>query len=77
MVLFGKKPGKPGTTITPACAYCAFGQHATDPRMMLCEKRGVVATTYHCHKYVYDPLERIPRRQPKLPQFTAADFSLE
>ncbi len=77
MALFGKKAGKPGATITPACAYCAFGQRATDPRMILCEKSGVVAPTYHCRKYQYDPLARVPRRRPKLPHFTSEDFSLE
>lgn len=77
MALFGKKAGKPGTTIPPACEYCSYGQHGANPRMILCEKTGVVAPTYHCRKYQYDPLERIPHRQPKLPDFSVADFSLD
>ncbi len=77
MALFGKKIGKPGTTIAPACEYCVYGQRAADPRMILCEKNGVVAPTYHCRRYQYDPLARIPKRQPKLPGFTAEDFSLD
>lgn len=63
--------------IAPACEYCAFGQPAHDPRFILCEKRGVVSPGYHCRHYRYDPLLRVPRRQPKLPDFTAADFSLD
>ena len=77
MGIFGRKPGKPGATISPACEYCVFGQRSADPRHILCEKNGVVAPDYHCRRYQYDPLERIPRRRPKLPTFTAEDFSLD
>ncbi len=75
MALFGKKVGKPGTTISPACEYCTYGQRAADPRMILCE--GVVSPDYHCRRYQYDPLARVPKRQPKLPTFSAEDFSLD
>ncbi len=66
-----------GSGIPPACEYCQFGQASADPRMILCDKRGVVSPGYHCRKYVYDPLQRIPRRKPKLPGFKPEDFSLE
>ena len=66
-----------GATIAPACAYCAFGQAGTDPRMILCTRRGVVTPDFHCRKYQYDPLLRVPRRQPKLLSFSPEDFSLE
>ncbi|MBQ7859054.1 MAG: hypothetical protein IJ347_02815 [Faecalibacterium sp.] len=66
-----------GATIAPACEYCANGRRASDPRMILCERKGVVSPQYHCRKYQYDPLLRIPKRQPKLPSFTADDFSLD
>lgn len=77
MSLFGRKSGKPGTTISPACAYCTHGQYTTDHRMILCEKSGVISPNYHCRRYQYDPLARIPKRQPKLPTFSAEDFSLD
>jgi hypothetical protein len=66
-----------GETIPPACRYCAYGQFGTDPRMILCQKRGVVTPDFHCRKYQYDPLLRVPRRQPKLPSFSPEDFSLD
>ena len=66
-----------GATIAPACEYCAHGRKATDPRMILCEKKGVVSPDYRCRKYEYDPLLRVPKRRPKLPSFSAEDFSLD
>lgn len=66
-----------GKTIEPACAYCEHGRSATDPRMILCSKKGVVSPYFKCRKYIYDPLRRVPRRQPKLPSFSAEEFSLD
>lgn len=66
-----------GATIPPACEYCAYGRKATDPRMILCEKKGVVSPQDHCRRYEYDPLLRVPRRQPRLPSFSPEDFSLD
>ena len=66
-----------GATISPACEYCLHGRRAADDKMILCSLRGVVSPYYQCRKYVYDPLRRIPRRQPKLPEFSPEDFSLE
>ena len=45
--------------------------------MVLCTKKGLVSTLYSCRKFLYDPLQRIPRRRPELPSFTAEDFSLD
>ena len=36
----------------------------------------VVYKHYHCKKFVYQPLKRIPRRKPQAEQFDAKDFSL-
>ena len=68
---------KTDSAIPPACEYCVFGRRATDPRMILCEKKGVVAPSFHCRRYQYDPLQRVPQRQPKLPVFSPEDFSLD
>lgn len=72
-----RKPLMFGATIPPACEYCAYGRRAADPKMVLCELRGVVSPYYKCRKYEYDPLRRVPHRQPKLPEFTPEDFSLD
>lgn len=66
-----------GANIAPACIYCEYGRRATDPRMILCSKQGVVSPYHKCKKFEYDPLRRVPRRQPKLPEFSAEDFSLD
>lgn len=73
--MFRKKPMF-GQTIPPACEYCEKGRRAADPRMILCSKKGVVSPYYRCRKYVYDPLRRVPKRQPKLPTFSIDDFIL-
>lgn len=66
-----------GANVSPACIYCEFGRKATDPSKILCNKKGVVAPYDRCRKFCYDPLKRIPRRQPKLPKFSPEDFSLD
>lgn len=66
-----------GATIEPACEYCSHGRIASDPDMILCPKHGVVAPYYKCRRFDYDPLRRVPRRQPKLPSFSPEDFSLD
>ncbi len=66
-----------GATIQPACEYCSLGRRSSDPRMILCEKQGVVSPYFHCRRFDYDPLRRIPRRPPRLPSFSPEDFSLD
>ena len=58
-----KKPPY-GTKISPACAYCTHGSPAADQKMVLCKNRGVVSPYFACRKFRYDPLLRVPRRQP-------------
>lgn len=65
-----------GAEIEPACQYCEYGRLAADKKMILCKKKGIVSPFYSCKKFFYDPLKRIPRRQPRLPQFTREDFLL-
>ena len=62
--------------IDPRCAYCARGSRIGEDKVA-CVKRGIVAPEYHCRRYEYDPLLRVPKRQPKLPSFSAEDFSLD
>lgn len=66
-----------GNNIQPACTYCQLGRPSYDKTMVLCRKYGPVAPYYHCRKFTYSPLKRIPRRQPQLPTFSPEDFQLD
>lgn len=50
-------------SITPKCDYCQFGKRAKDGNKVLCEKKGLVESTYSCGKFTYSPLKRIPVKQ--------------
>lgn len=65
-----------GSKIAPACAYCLHGSPAADPKMILCQQKGVVSPYYACRKFSYDPLMRVPHRQ-ELPHFDPKAFTLE
>ncbi len=62
--------------VDPACLYCEHGRPASDGVMILCEKRGIVSPFYTCRRFLYCPLKRVPKRQPKLPEFSAEEFAL-
>lgn len=66
-----------GNSIQPSCEYCTRAKRSADGRVMLCEKRGIVPLYHHCRRFRYDPLKRIPYRQPALSSFDAADFKLD
>ena len=44
--------------------------------MILCIQQGVVAPYYACRRFQYDPLLRVPSRQPQLPAYHHSDFTL-
>ena len=44
--------------------------------MILCIQQGVVAPYYACRRFQYDPLLRVPSRQPQLPAYQHSDFTL-
>lgn len=50
-------------SIDPKCDYCRFGKRAKDGNKVLCEKKGLVESTYSCGKFIYSPLKRIPVKQ--------------
>ena len=62
--------------ISPKCEYCEFGKSSPDNETVLCPKKGVVAKDFHCRKYRYDIMKRVPQKRPKLEQFSDDDFSL-
>ncbi|WRS27583.1 hypothetical protein U6B65_00210 [Oscillospiraceae bacterium MB08-C2-2] len=65
-----------GNRIDPACRYCSMGFWSNDSKMILCTRKGIVAPDFHCRRFDYDPLRRIPRRLPALPEFDPAEFAL-
>lgn len=65
-----------GKNIEPACSYCEFGRPSPDNVMILCRKYGPVAPFYSCKHFRYSPLKRIPKKQPKLPEFSPDEFEL-
>lgn len=65
-----------GNNIQPACEYCARARRAVDGRVMLCTRKGVVPLYHRCRRFLYDPLKRIPYRQPALEKYKPEDFSL-
>ena len=69
-MLFRKK-------ITKSCEYCSWGTELDD-HQILCVKRGVVADSYACRKFDYDPCKRIPCKPKALDvnKFKDSDFQL-
>ena len=66
-----------GKGISLACAYCAKGTESIDKKSIFCEKKGIVSANYHCRRFKYDPLRRVPKIPPELEKFTAKDFSID
>jgi len=58
------------------CAICAYGRPANDSSKILCRKKGVVDASFHCGRYKYDPLKRVPHHAPTLPHYDSSDFKL-
>lgn len=65
-----------GNSIQPCCEYCAHGRKSSDGKAVLCTKRGVMPLYHHCRKYLYDPLKRIPFRQPAIGKYSEEEFRI-
>lgn len=65
-----------GNRVSPACAVCGNGRRAGDGEVILCPRKGITDPAYHCRKFVYDPLRRVPFSQPDLAAFSEEDFKL-
>lgn len=48
-----------GKNIEPRCVYCVH-KSELDDNTGLCDIRGPVNLNFHCRKFRYDPLKRIP-----------------
>lgn len=66
-----------GNNVQATCEYCLHGRRSSDGKAILCPKKGVMPLYHHCRKFEYDPLKRIPSRQPDLQKFTKDDFKIE
>lgn len=70
-MLFRKK-------IQKSCDTCLYGTNFAD-HQILCVKCGVVADSYACRKYRYDPCKRIPPaiKAPDFLKYKDEDFTLD
>lgn len=62
--------------ISPACRLCSHGIISADGECVLCVKTGIRQLDSSCRSFKYDPLKRVPRKNPGLGNFTAEDFML-
>ncbi len=63
--------------IEPSCAYCVRGSQINE-REVACVKKGIVPVEFHCRRFQYDPLRRVPPRPVQLntSRLREEDFSL-
>lgn len=61
-----------------SCTTCLFST-ALSNHQYLCTKHGVVADSYSCRKFRYDPCKRIPpaMKAPEFNKYKDEDFTLE
>ena len=62
--------------VSKECRNCAYGTFLADEEQILCKKSGIRNLDSTCKKFRYDPLCRIPRRNPEMPGFSEEDFEL-
>lgn len=69
-LLFRKK-------IDKQCTYCTHAAKVDD-RTMVCTAKGIVSSDFHCRRFRYDPLKRIPDppARMRLPKRDDGDYSL-
>lgn len=63
-----------GKAIEPKCEYCEHGKRTKDGDKVLCNKKGMVDASFHCPKFQYSPLKRIPVKQMNLVGFLEGDY---
>lgn len=61
-----------------SCTTCQFGTNFST-NQILCLKQGVVADSFACRKYRYDPCKRIPPciKEPDFGKYSEEDFKLD
>jgi len=63
-----------GKSIEPKCEYCEFGKRSSDGDKVLCTRKGMVDAGYHCPKFTYSPLKRIPVKQMQRVGWLEGDY---
>lgn len=62
--------------IEPRCIYCARGKKLNNDYIS-CMRFGVVSSGYHCKRFVYDPMKRVPPARKKInTNFDPSAFSI-
>ena len=62
--------------VQPECRSCAFGTAMPGEEMILCKKTGIRRPDSLCKKYKYDPLNRVPQKEPEPMEFREENFKL-
>ena len=62
-----------GKAIEPKCEYCEHGKRSSDGNKVLCTKKGMVDAEFHCPKFQYSPLKRIPVKQMLFGELSATE----
>ena len=60
--------------IPKCCAYCERATILASEEYIPCSKEGVVSQSYVCRRFLYDPLKRIPKKNPLLQVPDETDF---
>ncbi len=71
-----RKNKKPAPDLPCVCECCEHAAVINDELNVLCELRGIVSREYHCRKFAYDPLKRVPKPLPPLPKLSEEDLLL-
>ncbi|MBQ3076707.1 MAG: hypothetical protein IJC43_02510 [Clostridia bacterium] len=66
-----------GSDVSPRCSLCEHGRVLEGNPHISCRYRGMVTEGYHCRRFRYDPLKRVPPKAAVLPKFEAEDFSID
>lgn len=62
--------------VTNECQNCLFAAQLAGEDAVFCKKTGIRKMNSSCKKFKYDPLNRVPRRAPKMMEFSEKDFEL-
>ena len=59
------------------CAYCEYATPLFHEDTSLCKHKGVVKKDFHCRRFSYDPLKRVPPRSAPAPKLEFIDIDAE
>ena len=63
-----------GNKIEQNCEYCFYSKK--EHNILMCKKFRYEKKPQKCRKFRYDPLKRVPKDFPKLPDFDSDEFLL-